>query len=228
MTTVRSLVRACDSVVESSDMAFLLEPEAIEHRVVKQHPGFVGMNVSGLLYYQTIPSLGWTTHDYRLFAQELIDSFVLKHGKTVVLIPHVRSPGGDTDDLQASRDLYDTLSGDVQEHVQVIEEALSARELKYIIGQSAFFVGARMHSCIAALSTRTPVVPISYSYKFAGILKQLGLEYLVCSPQLSASLDEMIEHVDRQYRNRVRVRRELEKSIPAAQKRALACVGYLQ
>ena len=47
--------------------------------------------------------------------------------------------------------------------------------MKYLIGQCDFFVGSRMHSCIAAVSQCVPAVSIAYSDKFIGVMATLGL-----------------------------------------------------
>jgi colanic acid/amylovoran biosynthesis protein len=41
-----------------------------------------------------------------------------------------------------------------------------------------FFTGARMHACIAALSSGVPVLPMAYSRKFAGLFGTLGYHHM--------------------------------------------------
>ena len=45
-----------------------------------------------------------------------------------------------------------------------------AAETKYLIGQCDFFIGARMHACIAAVSQSIPAVTLAYSKKAAGVM----------------------------------------------------------
>ena len=45
-----------------------------------------------------------------------------------------------------------------------------------MIGQCRFFLGSRMHSCIAALSQGIPCVGLAYSMKFGGVFASVGVE----------------------------------------------------
>jgi polysaccharide pyruvyl transferase WcaK-like protein len=49
-------------------------------------------------------------------------------------------------------------------------------EIKAVIGNCDFFVGSRMHACIAALSQGIPCVGVAYSMKFAGVFESVGME----------------------------------------------------
>ena len=55
----------------------------------------------------------------------------------------------------------------------------SPSEAKSYIAGLDFFMGARMHACIAAFSSGVPVVPMAYSRKFAGLFGTLGYDYTV-------------------------------------------------
>ena len=46
--------------------------------------------------------------------------------------------------------------------------------MKGVIGQCDFFIGSRMHACIAALSQGVPCVGVAYSMKFAGVFESVG------------------------------------------------------
>ena len=52
-------------------------------------------------------------------------------------------------------------------------------EAKTYIAGLDFFMGARMHACIAAFSSGVPVVPMAYSRKFAGLFGTLGYDHTV-------------------------------------------------
>ena len=43
-----------------------------------------------------------------------------------------------------------------------------------MIGVCDFFVGSRLHSCIAALSQGIPTIGIAYSKKFKGVFESVG------------------------------------------------------
>ena len=47
-------------------------------------------------------------------------------------------------------------------------------EAKNYIASLDYFMGARMHACIAAFSSGVPVIPMAYSRKFKGLFGTLG------------------------------------------------------
>lgn len=61
--------------------------------------------------------------------------------------------------------------------------AYNQNEIKYLIGRCDFFIGARMHACIAALSQCIPTVSIAYSDKFIGVMKSIGMESYCVDPR---------------------------------------------
>jgi polysaccharide pyruvyl transferase WcaK-like protein len=89
--------------------------------------------------------------------------------------------------------------------------------MKFIIGRSEFFLGARMHACIAAISQGIPAVPIAYSNKFVGVMRSVGLEGAVVDPR-RMELNEILQVVERTYDARSIIRRELKQRIPAVKR----------
>jgi polysaccharide pyruvyl transferase WcaK-like protein len=86
-------------------------------------------------------------------------------------------------------------------------------EIKYLIGQCDFFVGSRMHACIAAISQLVPAVCIAYSGKFAGVMETIGIESMVADARrLSAS--EILQMVEESFEHRAITRQILERKIP--------------
>jgi colanic acid/amylovoran biosynthesis protein len=57
--------------------------------------------------------------------------------------------------------------------VSLIENQYDSAQIKYIIGNCKYFIGARTHSTIAALSSFIPTLSIAYSVKARGINKDL-------------------------------------------------------
>lgn len=225
---VRTLIKDAQKVVEASDMAFLMEPEPVELQFLREHPDFIGVNVSGLLYFENKPDLlKWTSAEYQAFMRDVVIQFVQKFNKQVLLVPHVIFQGTVENDVEANWQLLESLPEEIKEKTEVITTPFSAPQLKHIINRSEFFVGARMHACIAALSSCVPVTPVSYSHKFEGILRQLSLEYLVCDP-LRSSGAEMLAHIGQCYENREQIQKRLKQVIPLAQHRALECVNLLR
>jgi polysaccharide pyruvyl transferase WcaK-like protein len=60
-----------------------------------------------------------------------------------------------------------------------VQDFKSPQEAKSYISGLDFLVAGRMHACIAAFSTGTPVVPIAYSRKFTGLFGTLDYPWLI-------------------------------------------------
>src|SRR3546814_10242070 len=52
-------------------------------------------------------------------------------------------------------------------------------EAKSYISSLDYLVAGRMHACIAAFSSGTPVMPVAYSRKFSGLFGTLGYDFLL-------------------------------------------------
>lgn len=132
----------------------------------------VGVNVSGLL----INSGKSGDFGVKLDYPEVIRSVVRYFGEVgaeVHLVPHVLAsrPGNvhSEDDWTAG---FNLLSG--FDHVVEPPRFSSPSDAKSYISGLDFFVGARMHACIAALSAGVAVVPMAYSRKFKGLFESMG------------------------------------------------------
>lgn len=69
----------------------------------------------------------------------------------------------------------------------------SPSEAKSYIAGLDFFMGARMHACIAAFSSGVPVIPMAYSRKFEGLFGTLGYSRTVdCTSQSAKAIHEAI------------------------------------
>lgn len=199
-----------------ADMAFLMEkaptvPSSPVQLTAEKKP--IGVNVSGLLWHRGREMYGSSlAFDYPRMIVDLVRRLVQETGEQVILIPHVFSEAARFSDLAACQAAKEALR-DVQGNVVVLDGECSAPELKAIIGQCDFFVGSRMHACIAALSTETPVVPISYSHKFAGILERFGIEEWLVDPKVRGH-QEAIDLVLAAYAQRNELRDRISTELP--------------
>jgi len=57
--------------------------------------------------------------------------------------------------------------------ISLLENQYDSAQIKYIIGNCKYFIGARTHSTIAALSSSIPTLSLAYSIKARGINKDL-------------------------------------------------------
>jgi len=204
------------------DMGFVLEPcireERIPHWLAEQQggPSLVGLNISGLLYmggYTKDNMFGLKT-DYRRLIHDLINYFVEKQNARVMLVPHVFGPAEDGEsDVIACRAIYRATDPGVRAHVHLLEEEYDQHELKALIGRCDFFLGSRMHACIAAVSQCVPAVGLAYSQKFHGVFASIGMDKLVIDLRQHTE-QSVIELVDRGYGRRSDLRAQLEAKMP--------------
>lgn len=173
-------------VVEASDVALRLPYDAPGPR--PGGPPRVGLNVSGLLMaggYTGKNELGIGL-DYPRLIADLIADFQGR-GAEVHLVPHVivrAGPMQGEDDWRACQRLAAAHPGTVL--APAFDSPPAAKS--YIAGLD-FFLGARMHACIAAFSSGVPVVPMAYSRKFAGLFGSLGYDRTVdCTTQSAEAI----------------------------------------
>lgn len=132
----------------------------------------VGLNVSGLLYnggYSGRNELGMTL-DYAAFTYQVIERLLARPATEVHLISHVHGPGEDADNdapvMQRLAARYPTVTT-----APLFQTSYQAKG--YLSGMDLVVAG-RMHACIGAFSTGTPVVPVAYSRKFNGLFGTIG------------------------------------------------------
>jgi len=102
------------------------------------------------------------------------------------------------------------------EFLHVLTSEHDQSELKGIIGRCSFFIGSRMHSCIAALSQGIPTIGIAYSKKFSGVFESIGAEHLVidCRNKTnSVALDEIMKI----YENKNNIANDLKDKVKQVQ-----------
>ena len=158
-----------------ADPAFTLEPEPVDIKPYwpKGSGPVLGLNLSPL----AIPGdrLVWMDA-----VASLVRRWCVSPGLRVVLVPHVTArdaSGRPVHLLPPHLDdgvLLDQLEDRLYDLAAVSRlPAWNAAQLKHAIGQFDFFLGARTHSVIAALSSGVPAVALAYSLKARGIHRDL-------------------------------------------------------
>jgi polysaccharide pyruvyl transferase WcaK-like protein len=124
---------------------------------------------------------------------QLIRHILAKTDMDVALVPHV--VWARSCDLVPLRKLAAAFSD--EKRVRLIDD-MPAQDLKGIIANCAFFVGARTHATIAAYSSLVPTLVIGYSVKARGIAKDLfrGGESFVLPVQAIRDPSQVIEAFD--------------------------------
>jgi colanic acid/amylovoran biosynthesis protein len=138
----------------------------------------IGLNVSGLLFnggYSGANEFGMQV-DYAAYTRRLITTLLERPNVSVQLICHVNSDALPQDD---DGRVADRLATEFPGVVRVPDFPSPSAAKSYISGLD-FLVAGRMHACIAAFSSRVPVVPVAYSRKFTGLFDGvLGYPHLV-------------------------------------------------
>ncbi len=201
----------------SPDVAFSLEavqPDRIEVDPPLTGPmpeEAIGLNVNGLMFNggYTRDNMFGLRLDYRALLPELAAALLAVHPGELWLVPHVYGPPGSVEsDPDACRRVRAALPEAAHARVRVVTGEYDAHELKAIIGRFQFFVGSRMHACIAALSQGVPCVGIAYSMKFEGVFDSVGMHGWVVDGR-RATNEEALERVLERYGQRHAVRSEL-------------------
>lgn len=156
-----------EKVLLSCDPAFTLPPQAAAFP-----DGFIPGNTVGINLSPLVLCSKADTQD--LMYQNVV--ILIRHILTdtdmnVCLIPHVFRTEKDSQDLSVLRSLYSQFQG--QNRISIVEEAYNSAQLKFIISQCRFFIGARTHAVIAAYSSSVPALALSYSIKSLGIAKDI-------------------------------------------------------
>lgn len=199
------------------DPAFVMQPQPVAADDIgfDLNAGFLGVNVSPLI-------AKWRAagEDPAVLQREVADfirAAKRKYGFDSLLIPHVGPLNAgiesDNDDhryMQSVAQLAQDVPG-----LKLLPKTLNAAQLKYVLGQARFFIGARTHATIGAISRGTPTVSIAYSTKARGLNKDLfGHEdYVLSTPDVScatlmAKLDLLVEREQN-------IRSQLREVLPA-------------
>lgn len=148
------------------DPAFIMEPEPVDLPIFWQHGKMIGINLSTLIvgaaYGEKLEEKVIECYKY------MIDQILSHTDLKIVLIPHVMNRA-DLNILEKIKDIYPNN----RRVCLIFDESYSAPQLKYIISNCRFFVGARTHATIAAYSSYVPTLVLGYSTKSIGIARDL-------------------------------------------------------
>lgn len=212
------------------DVAFILpviEPPVIDYKPPtskkSDHP-LIGININGLLY------VGGYTHnnmfglsvDYKKFIEDLVKYLFDKTEAEVALIPHEGLTSLYEGDRSACEKVFKQLSGHYCDRLHILRSQHDPHEVKYIIGNCDFFIGSRLHACIAALSQGVPTVSLAYSRKFQGVFNTLGVgDMALDARELPA--ERLLEKCIQLFEERERIRIHLKEVLPSVQAQVRAC-----
>lgn len=203
------------NVALMSDPAFVLSKD-IDYKDIetrkKYHKGILGLNISPLIEK-------YTKQDQNI--AEEVATFVrasIGRGYGVMLIPHVEPLGGGTynsDRIYMEKEILGRLT-DLRESVDIIEPNLNATQVKSILAGLRFFIGARTHATIGAMSSGVPTISIAYSVKAVGINKDLLPNYDVVIPTPDVCEKRLMSKLVYLEDNESSIRSELEIAVENA------------
>ncbi len=207
----------------TADTAFILDPEPLSRvKEILLASGFsesdferpiIGMNISQLLNYRS-KNVETTKEEYIGLMGKLADHLVETYRAKVIFIPHsiflkeITDTSGKEreNDINAVKEAYEKVKN--KDEVVPLVGEYSSSELKGIIGICDIFIGARMHSNIAAVSQCIPTIALSYSIKAPGIMSMVGLEKYVCDFK-TMDFDEFKLIIDDLWMNRANIRKKM-------------------
>jgi len=224
-----SLAGSAKQVKLSPDVAFSLEAVR-PSRIALDPPEdsipsgeIIGINVNGLMYNggYTRSNMFGLKLDYPEYLREVVSSLARVSDCRIWLVPHTYAPIGDVEsDNAACATLRASLPPEVAVRVSIVSAEYDQHEIKGVIGHCGFFVGSRMHSCIAALSQGIPCVGVAYSGKFLGVFESVGAgDWVIDGREVSTS--EAVSRTTALFVDRAKTREELAPQAASA-KAALA------
>ncbi|MEI7035744.1 polysaccharide pyruvyl transferase family protein [Fulvimonas yonginensis] len=189
------------NVIRMAEPSFMLGKEPVELKPFwPAGEGHVlGLNVSRLVERYKRPDI-----DVHAEIASFIRHAVRQYQLGVLLIPHADPlrddpRGGDAGYMAP---LLEKLA-DLGDSVKMMPNDFNAAQTKYVISYLRFFIGARAHAVIAALSSGVPTMSIAYSVKACGINRDMfgSQETVLQAHDLSArslqqSLERLVERED--------------------------------
>lgn len=184
----------------------------------------VGFNISPLLkdYFKS------SGEDFfRRESIKFLDELIEKHNVAVVLIPHVNQPGGtQTNDYEYLNGILGALRN--KDRAAIVTTDHNAEQLKYVLSQCDFFIGARTHATIGALSMLVPTLSIGYSRKSIGINEDLfgSTKYVLDMKDYSS--DRLMQKFLELKNDSQLIKDKLSLKLPEVKKMAWANMDYLK
>jgi colanic acid/amylovoran biosynthesis protein len=133
----------------------------------------------------------------------------------ILLVPHVTPLSEtDNDDYAFLLELYNQL-GKFHNRISLLERGLGATKTKAILSQCDAAIAARMHCCIAALSSGVPTVLLQYSTKALGMARFVYGDEEWCLHIADINQDSLYDKVNKLLKNRAKLSAHLIEKKPA-------------
>jgi len=226
----------------SPDVAFVLDPRRPDNKEIDSLEAIktsdrllVGLNVSGLLSLCDFDNnVFGLKANYAVLISKTID-FIMSYDNTVILmvahsadlhqsiiLQEERKKKGyhEQSDMVICRKFYNEYYLKYKDRIFLPVQKYDHGQTKYLIGLCDFFIGSRMHACIAALSQGIPAVGLAYSKKFYGVFESIGVKDMVIDMRQHGE-DQVFEAVRDAYEKRENISEHLHRTIPEVQAKIL-------
>jgi len=212
-----------------ADSAFIMTPQPVD--TVSFWPkgaeqGVLGFNISPLV--QKFRPAGEPHHVLQQEVAGFLRDILENSSISVLLLPHVDSLDGasENSDSHYMREVL-AMTGNFGERIILAPNTLNAAQLKFVLSQCTYFIGARTHATIGALSCLVPTVSIAYSIKAKGLNRDLfGNEDLVLETSLVNQVT-LKKYYQILIENREKISALLRQRIPEWRDRALLSPAHL-
>ena len=172
-----------DFVKVTSDLAFGLPYDKLMYPMTDDVKR-IGINVSSLLWDDRTRKRFKLTVDYKKFYISLLDYLVNETDYEIHIIPHVidiKHPESGENDYRICQQIKN-IYGDKVVLAPAFETCIKA---KSYISNMNIFLGSRMHSTIAAISSGVTTIPFSYTYKFETLYSNIKYPYIISATKVS-------------------------------------------
>lgn len=195
-------------VALSVDVAFVLpyDDRSAERGGAKLR---IGVNASGLLFAEAESGRNRfsLSYDYAAFTRALLQRLSARDDVEIHLVPHATSNTNPGDDDGA---LADRLASEFPRAIRV-PNFVDPSAAKSYISSLDLLIAARMHACIGAFSSGTPVVPVAYSRKFTGLFGLLDYEMMV--PFTGIDVDGALARVQQAIDDRAALAAQMQRGM---------------
>lgn len=205
------------NVALMADPAFTLEKEDLKQEFelpADRGHGLLGLNVSPLIerYANSNQSLAPEVADFVKMAAS--------RGYGVLLIPHVEPAEGvyNSDREYMHTHVMQTCS-ELGDAIKIAPAGMNAAELKMLLSRMRFFIGARTHATIGAMSSLVPTISIAYSVKAVGINNDLLQGFDVVIPTRDVSAKRLLSSLEYLEEHETAIRGELQRAVKVARER---------
>ena len=184
------------NVIDGSDIAFSLKTGEPEREAAAKYLPPKGRRTIGVSPSQVVWKL---CEEKKIPYLETLKQCVEKwagEGADCVVFPHSARKGSEkthNNDLPLLRRFAAMLPESA--HIRIVEEELSAGELRMLIGSLDLLVASRFHAIISAMATGVPAVVIGWSHKYAEVLAPFELDEFVI-PYAELSCDAVQKRVE--------------------------------